>query len=40
MRELTKIHEERISDSVENLIGKYKKSNSRGEFVILFNPKV
>ncbi len=39
MRELTKIHEERISDSVENLIEKYQRQNPKGEFVILFSPK-
>lgn len=39
MRELTKIHEERISGSAEDLIKKYQSETSRGEFVILFNPK-
>lgn len=39
-RELTKLHEEILSDSVENLIEKYKKVNPKGEFVILFNPKI
>ena len=39
MRELTKIHEERISDFVENIIQKYEKQAPRGEYVILFNPK-
>ena len=40
MRELTKIHEERISESVENFIKKYDSQAPRGEFVILFNPKI
>lgn len=39
MRELTKIHEERISDSIDNLIEKYSGKNPKGEFVILFNLK-
>ena len=38
-RELTKIHEEMVIDSVDNLIAKYEKQEPRGEFVILFNPK-
>ena len=39
MRELTKIHEERINEKVESLIKKYEEETPRGEFVILFNPK-
>ncbi len=39
MRELTKIHEERISESVENLISKYEKQSPKGEFVLLINLK-
>lgn len=39
MRELTKIHEERIFGSAESLIDKYQKQNPKGEFVILFSPK-
>lgn len=39
MRELTKIHEERITDSVESLIEKFVRQNPKGEFIILFNPK-
>ncbi|MBI2621692.1 MAG: 16S rRNA (cytidine(1402)-2'-O)-methyltransferase [Candidatus Levybacteria bacterium] len=40
MRELTKIHEERINDNVENLKKKYETEAVRGEFVILFSPKI
>ena len=40
IRELTKIHEERITNSIEKLIGKYKNQSPRGEFVILFNTKI
>lgn len=39
MRELTKIHEERISESIDNLIEIYSKKNPKGEFVILFSTK-
>ncbi len=39
MRELTKIYEERMSDYIENLVGKYENQTARGEFVILFNTK-
>lgn len=39
MRELTKIHEERLFDYVEKIIQKYEKQAPRGEYVILFNPK-
>ncbi|MBI4097837.1 MAG: 16S rRNA (cytidine(1402)-2'-O)-methyltransferase [Candidatus Levybacteria bacterium] len=39
MRELTKIHEERIIGDVQALISKYEVLNPKGEFVILFNPK-
>lgn len=39
MRELTKIHEERLSENIESLIKKYEEQNPRGEFVILFNTK-
>ncbi len=39
MRELTKIHEERIVDNVSKLLEKYRNHDPRGEFVILFNPK-
>lgn len=38
-RELTKIHEEIINESVVNLIEKYEKTSPKGEFVILFNTK-
>lgn len=39
MRELTKIHEEKYQDTIENILAKYEKQAPRGEFVILFNPK-
>lgn len=39
MRELTKIHEERIDENIEILIEKYEKQAPKGEFVILFSPK-
>lgn len=39
MRELTKIHEERIVGDVETLVDKYERQTARGEFVILFNTK-
>lgn len=38
-RELTKVHEEVVDDSVDALIEKYNKANPKGEFVILFSPK-
>ena len=38
-RELTKIHEEKFTDSLENIISRYNERAPRGEFVILFNPK-
>ena len=38
-RELTKIHEEVKTDSIENFIEKYKKQDPRGEFVALWNTK-
>lgn len=38
-RELTKIHEEVKSDSLENLIERFKKQNPKGEFVLLWNTK-
>lgn len=38
-RELTKIHEEVASDSLENLIERFKKQAPKGEFVILWNTK-
>lgn len=38
-RELTKIHEEVVSESVLVLIEKYEKTLPRGEFVVLFNTK-
>lgn len=38
-RELTKIHEERISYSIDKLIEGYGKKNPKGEFVILFSTK-
>ncbi len=40
MRELTKIHEERIKDNILNLIQEYEKQTPKGEIVIMFNPKV
>ncbi len=39
MRELTKIHEERVDGNIDSLIQKYEKQAPKGEFVILFNPK-
>lgn len=38
-RELTKIHEELVVDSIDNLIEKYGKQEPRGEFVVLFSLK-
>ncbi len=38
-RELTKIHEEVKTDSIENFIEKYKKQDPRGEYVVLWNTK-
>ncbi len=38
-RELTKIYEEVIGGSIDELLEKYKKANPKGEFVILFNLK-
>lgn len=38
-RELTKIHEEVKTDSVDNLIERFKKQDPRGEFVVLWNTK-
>ncbi len=38
-RELTKVHEEVKTDSVESFIEKYKKQDPRGEFVVLWNTK-
>lgn len=38
-RELTKIHEEILTDTISNFITKYEKQNPKGEFVILFNIK-
>lgn len=37
IREMTKIHEERLSGTAENLISGFKTKESRGEFVGLFN---
>lgn len=39
-RELTKIHEESFMEKTEELIQKYEKQPPKGEFVILFNPKI
>lgn len=38
-RELTKIHEEKLSGPIENFIDKYQNASPKGEFVILFSPK-
>lgn len=40
MRELTKIHEERIAGKIQEVIGIYDKKQPKGEYVILFNPKI
>lgn len=39
MRELTKIHEERLEGKIEDVITSYSKREPKGEFVILLNPK-
>lgn len=39
LRELTKIHEQRLEGDVQLLIGLYEKQAPKGEFVILFNLK-
>lgn len=38
-RELTKVHEEIIRDSIDNAINLFKTRTPRGEFIILFNLK-
>lgn len=38
-RELTKIHEEVVTDSIDQLLERYKKQDPRGEYVILWNTK-
>ncbi|EKD86766.1 MAG: hypothetical protein ACD_37C00153G0002 [uncultured bacterium] len=38
-RELTKIHEEKISGPIEDFIEKYQEFSPKGEFVVLFSPK-
>jgi 16S rRNA (cytidine1402-2'-O)-methyltransferase len=38
-RELTKIHEEIYNSNLEDLLLRFEKTNLKGEFVILFNPK-
>lgn len=40
MRELTKIHEERIAGKIQEVIDIYDKKQPKGEYVILFNPKI
>jgi len=40
MRELTKIHEERIENSISKILDIYKKKQPKGEFVILLNSKL
>lgn len=39
MREMTKIHEERISGRISYILETYKKKKPKGEYVILFNTK-
>lgn len=39
MREMTKIHEERISDKLSSILEMYKQKKPKGEYVILFNTK-
>lgn len=38
-RELTKIYEESTTSNIDSFLSKYDKTQPKGEFVILFNPK-